>query len=377
MNWIDNDRDFASWCDEAQRHGVIGVDTEFVWTSTYYPALGLLQMAWDHDRNAIVDVLAITDTAPLRALLENGDVVKVLHEAGSDLPILRRWCGALPRRIVDTRYAAAFCGLGLTMSLNRLLTAMLGVTLPKTETRTDWLQRPLTPAQLDYATGDVDYMPELHHALLQRIAQHGNTDWFHEEMLVYEDPEFYAEPPVEDAWKRVSNIQTVEGTDLNIAIELATWREQHGRTHNLARNRMLRDEQLLLCAQRHPKSNGDLVHDAHLWPKTAERFGPYIITAIQRGLAMPARAHAEPRDFQVMDRNLVRSRVERLRKLVAKRTEPRAIAPELIGARRDFEHLVHAAERHEWPGDSRLLNGWRHELLGDTLDDLIRSNFAD
>lgn len=375
MNWIDNDHDFARWCTEAQGHDLVAVDTEFVWTQTYYPALGLLQMAWAHGHNAIVDVLSITDTTPLRLLLEHPQVTKVFHEAASDLPILHRWCGAMPRNIADTRLAAGFCGLGSSISLNSLLTSVLGISLAKSETRTDWLQRPLTPAQLAYATEDVDYMPQLYRQLQERLEQLHNTDWFLEEMLTYENMEYYAEPDIEDAWKRLGNYQLLDGRDLNIAVELATWREQHARLFDISRNRIIKDEQIILCAQKHPHTIADLVHKAQLWHKNAERYGNDILECVRRGLALPVNSYQKPVPPQI-DRRLLKSRTERLRGLVHKRAAARQIDPLLVGARRNFESLVCAAERGEWPARNRLLNGWRGQLLGEDLEQLIRSNFA-
>ena len=193
MLWIQNDESLKTYCDAAAQRPIVAVDTEFVWVKTYHPQLGLVQLSCDGGENALVDPLAITDRGPLKALLENESVVKVFHEAASDLPILRRWCGALPRNIFDTRIAAGFVGMTAKLSLKNLLNSLLGVDLAKTETRTDWLQRPLTPRQLEYAAEDVQYMPKACVLLKEKLEALGNLAFFEAEMAEYSQESYYHE----------------------------------------------------------------------------------------------------------------------------------------------------------------------------------------
>ncbi len=375
--WIDKDKVFSDWCHEAMSHDAVALDTEFVWTKTYYPALGLLQMAWDREHTALVDVLAVSDTASFAELLQSPNTTKIFHEAASDLPILRRWCGGdiLPQAVFDTRIAAGFVGLTASLSLNKLLTQVLGITLAKTETRTDWLQRPLTQAQLEYASGDVDYMPELHSALLERLRQHGNDAWFQEEMRPYTTDEYYAPIVPEDSWKRVSGSGRYTGTRLAVIAELATWRESFAARNNIARPRVITDAEICLCAEHSPRTAADLIQTVGMRPKNAERYAAPVLNAVARGLATPPgkfHSHAP----LPMESKTFKERIERIKRLVAKRSEARRIDSVLVAARKDMESLVIAAATKPWPFRHPLLTGWRRDLLGDTFEQLIRTNFA-
>jgi ribonuclease D len=136
---------------------------------------------------------ALEDLAPLARLLADADVEKVLHDAAQDLTILRRATGAEPRRVFDTQRAAGFVGLSATLSLQDLLRETIGVEIGKGEQRTDWLRRPLSPAQITYARADVRHLPEVRRRLLDRAHVRGRVAWIMEEMLRYDDPALYVE----------------------------------------------------------------------------------------------------------------------------------------------------------------------------------------
>ena len=235
--FIESDATLREFCQTAARQGRLAIDTEFVWTRTYYPELGLVQLSWDQEHSALVDALAISDPSPLREVIADPSVVKILHEAASDLPILRRWCGVMPVRVFDTRIGAGFCGLTTSVSLSGLLDSQLGVTLAKTETRTNWLQRPLSPTQLQYAAEDEAWLPLMHETLHEKIEKLGNLDWFKEEMSACEQEDYYAEPDPRESWRRVSGMGALSGVALAVLRELAAWRESTARRLNKARPR--------------------------------------------------------------------------------------------------------------------------------------------
>ena len=135
--------------------GRVAIDTELLWERTYYPRLAIVQIALSEEEWYLVDAAIPDILAPLGPLLEDVNVVKILHDAAQDLAVLRRATGRSPRSIYDTRVAAGFAGLSSTVSLGTLLLELMEVELPKTETRTDWFQRPLTQSQIDYAADDV------------------------------------------------------------------------------------------------------------------------------------------------------------------------------------------------------------------------------
>ncbi|HQL09265.1 MAG TPA: ribonuclease D [Lentisphaeria bacterium] len=373
---IADTRALTTICEEAAKQDLVAIDTEFVWTNTYHPRLGLIQLAWDEQHSHLLDVLAINDPTPLQILLDNATVTKVFHEAASDLPILRRWCGALTAPLVDTRIAAGFCGLTATMSLNRLLTSELGITLPKTETRTDWLQRPLSDAQLQYAASDVALLPKLYRTLEHKIDQLGNLPWFKEEMASYSHNGYYGETKPDECWRRVSGMGSLSGIDLAVLKSLAAWREQTAQELDKARPRVMKDEQLVVAARLHPKTLADLKKIPDYWPKLIEKFGEGVLAAVQRGLAMPQQAWPVLPGMRLPSA-VIKQRSNRILQVVQKRANERQIDPQLVAARKDAEALVFAAQAGKWPVHHQLLQGWRRELTGDVIENLVTGNFND
>ena len=171
----------------------VALDTEFVWNRTYYPKLGVIQLALADGDCYLIDPVAIADLSPLGTLLEHPEVELILHDAQQDLAILRRATGAFPRNVFDTRCAAGLANMSSTSSLAELLEQTLGVVLDKTETLTNWVRRPLSEDQLAYAIEDVRYLHEARDMLRARVEEIGRNTWLTEEMAAYDDPSLYEE----------------------------------------------------------------------------------------------------------------------------------------------------------------------------------------
>ena len=153
------------------------------------PKLALVQLGATDGTSWAVDCLLALDTAPLADLLRDAGTVKVLHDAHQDLDHLFHYTGAKPMNVFDTQLAAAFAGLPAGLSLQKLLQETVDVGLAKTETTTDWMQRPLTDAQVSYALDDVRYLGEARAELLKRADALGTRAWLEEEMARYDNPD--------------------------------------------------------------------------------------------------------------------------------------------------------------------------------------------
>ena len=154
----------------------VGLDTEFVRERTYWPQLALVQMAI-RDEILLIDTLAPGINEALRPLLSNPAVLKVMHSASEDLVALSHECGVLPAPLFDTQIAAALCGVGGGMGYQKLVQAITGVALAKGETRPDWLRRPLSDSQLEYAADDVVYLGAIHRELEARLQAQDRIGW--------------------------------------------------------------------------------------------------------------------------------------------------------------------------------------------------------
>ena len=174
-DWIDNRVSLASVMDAMQGLPRLALDTEFERVRTFWPKLALVQIALE-DRVALVDPLTWEDPALFGTALHQG-TSWLMHSASEDLVALKPLSPQMPTRLFDTQMAAALCGLGAALSYQKLVKLELDIDLPKGETRSDWLQRPLSAAQLEYAADDVLHLDALADRLGDRLEKMGRLDW--------------------------------------------------------------------------------------------------------------------------------------------------------------------------------------------------------
>lgn len=247
--WMRTTGDLEAGCAELRREGVAALDTEFVWMRTYRAEMGIVQLAGRGGEGGAFDCRAGADPGALAELLEDAGTVKVLHDSMQDLWHLRHFCGGQARNVFDTRLAAGFCGLGGGLSLAKLVLALTGVELPKSETRTDWTQRPLSEAQLAYAMDDVKYLGRMREMLLARAEERGTVGWLAEEMAEHETDDTFSDTVPEEAWRRVKGIGRMGRRELAALRELAAARERTAMEWNLPRAWLGEDGSLLEMAR--------------------------------------------------------------------------------------------------------------------------------
>ena len=341
----------------------VALDTEFVWNRTYYPKLGVIQLALASDDCYLIDSVAIEDLSPLGALLEHPAVELILHDAQQDLAILRRVTGSFPRNVFDTRCAAGLANMSSTTSLADLLEQTLGVVLDKSETLTNWVRRPLSEDQLAYAIEDVRYLHEVRDVLRTHVEEIGRGTWLAEETAAYDDPQLYEERDPREQFTRIKGMGRASPRELAILRELAAWREEEARRRDRPRNHVLTDEILVLLARRKPQSLEEL---GQLRALGKHRYDRYLLDPIRRGLAVPdaecpPRAHRPQLDKEIVERKLAQS-MDYLRR----QSDAARIDAPFVAARAEVRNLVIDAIAAT-PEDHRLLRGWRRDFIGEAL----------
>ena len=361
---IDNEQSLAERLDEARRLGYAAIDVEMVWERTFYPALGVIQLGFSRDACHLVDAVALESRlAPLAEML-SGPTVKILHDALQDLTVLRMATGASPRSIFDTRIAAGFAGLAHTISLRDLLKELFGVELEKTETRTDWLRRPLSATQTGYAEDDVRYLVDAREELVRRARAAGVEDWLQEEMAGLEDAALYEERDPREAFRRVKGYGKLVGQELAVLREVAAWREAAARELDRPRGQVASDKLLLLLAHRQPSEVEDLREIRSLRRHLASR-GEAILRAVRAGLDL------EPGDWpsgppRIRHGRDVEMRCRAASDRVEERASARGIDPGLVATRGEVRSLVREGPEKE-AQSNRLAGGWRWELVGEEV----------
>ena len=366
IHWIRDNASLAQHCASWRNLPFVAVDTEFMRVDTFYPIAGLLQVS-EGERAYLIDPLLINDWAPFAALLQDPAVVKVLHACSEDLEVFLRLTGSLPVALFDTQLAAAYLNLGFSMGYSRLVQAVLNIELPKGETRSDWLQRPLTETQVSYAAEDVLHLAEVYNLLQQQLSAEKNA-W-----VLEDGAELVAnlgrEIAPEDAYREAKLAWKLSRAQLAVLRELCAWREREARARNQPRNRIIREHSLWPLARTQPDNLVALARIDDMHPKTVRQDGEFLLQLIKRAAAMPPQdwpeALPEPLPLEAS------SLLKKLRAIGQREGERLNIAPELMLRKKTLEALLKTG----YPNGSYQLpdslRGWRRELMGQALLDCL------
>ena len=238
----------ATWRDSSY----LAMDTEFIRTSTFFPRVGLIQLNAGAG-NYLIDPLRISNWDSFRELMSNKAITKIFHSCSEDLQVFMTAMQLLPEPVFDTQIAAAFLNQGFGNSYQSLVLNMLGIDLPKGETRSDWLQRPLAEKQCHYAAQDVAYLPEIYQQLHGALCETGRLEWFTEEcnsLLALYRKELSSD--FADYYLAIRGAWQLDGRQLNILKYLAQWREHRARKRDKPRNWIIKDKSLLDIARLAP-----------------------------------------------------------------------------------------------------------------------------
>lgn len=366
IHWILDDASLAEHCAAWQALPFVALDTEFMRVDTFYPIAGLLQVSGG-DGAYLIDPLRISDWRPFAALLEAPSVVKVLHSCSEDLEVFLRLTGSLPAPLFDTQLAAGYLNLGFSMGYSRLVQALLDIELPKGETRSDWLQRPLSELQVRYAAEDVLHLVEVYRALMARLAPQ-KVEW-----ILEDGAELVAnlgrEIAPEDAWREAKLAWKLSRQQQAVLRALCAWREREARARNQPRNRILREHSLWPLARTQPDNLVTLARIEDMHPKTVRQDGETLLQLIRDAAALPPEQWPEalPEPLPIEASALLK----KLRVIGQQEGERLDIVPELMLRKKTLEALLKTGFPH---GPYQLpdsLRGWRRELMGQALLDCL------
>lgn len=360
--YVDTGADLADFVAALARADWFAIDTEFLRERTYYPKLCLIQIATP-DLIGCIDPLAIDDLSPLYAVLNDARITKVMHACSQDLEILYQLTGQVPAPLFDTQLAAPLLGYPEQIGYANLVQEMLGVSLEKGHSRTDWSARPLDVKQIEYALDDVRYLVPLYRKIRERLDAAGRTRWLDDDFRRYSAVERYRPVP-EDAWRRIKGIDRLRSASLAVLQALAEWREKTAQQKDRPRNWILRDDLLLEIARRRPVTVEALQGIRDFPERTLRTHGAelaaLIADAAQRKPApLPeGERPGKPTSAQEAVADLLAAYLGVL-------AERNAINPASLASRKQLLALVRG-ER-----DVPLLQGWRNELAGKELSALL------
>lgn len=367
MIWelLESDDDLADMLADAAGRTAVAVDTEFMRRSTFYPQAALLQLCFE-DTAWLIDPLGIDDLSPIIDLMEDRSMIKILHSGSEDLEVFQDWLGVLPQPLFDTQKAAAMVGRGFGMGYRALVQDFEGVDLPKGETRSDWLQRPLTDSQCDYAALDVIHLLSVWQTLDAECAAQGKREW------VLED----GRDAVANAlgatgsshYKRIKSAWKLSARQLGALAAVSDWRERTARQKNKPRNWIIDDKACLQLAQHDPRNLSELRGSIDLPPPAVTRHGGEILEILSQQRALPDEDMPEMlgKPLAAEERNLVKV----LKKAVAGIALEQSMTPEILLSGKDYEMLIREAQG-ERVTPPLAWDGWRNELVITPLRKLL------
>jgi ribonuclease D len=355
----------------SREDGRLGIDTEFMPEGRYRPLLCLVQVSVGEEV-VVLDPLGgdLGDPAPLAAVLADPAVEVVLHAGRQDVAILRRVWSTTFVNVFDTQVAAGFAGFSAQAGYTGLLHDVLKIRLAKSASFTRWDARPLTPEQVRYAREDVEHLLPLADELQRRLTERGRLEWAREECRVIADATDERAP--EDAWRRLPRVSGLDARSRAVARELAAWRERTAAAEDRPVGSVVRDPTLVELAKRAPSNAKELGQIRGAGPDVVRRRAREILAAVERGRDAPP-IRLDESDRLATD-SIDGPTIALAEALVRARAHEAGLAYELIAARADLAPIVVAARRGKPEPDVRTLRGWRRELVGAELLELLAGN---
>lgn len=368
---ITDTSDLEKLCSRLATADFIAVDTEFMRENSYWSDLCLIQIATPKEAAAIDPKAPGIDLKPLLDLMvDNHDVLKVLHAGAQDIEIIYNLTGKTPFPLFDTQVAAMALGLGEQIGYSSLVESYLGHQVDKGARFTDWGRRPLDTRQLDYAISDVTHLAALFPKMLDRLRKTGRGAWLDEEMHRLSLPETYASDP-DNVWRKL-RLPNRKPETLGRLKALAAWREREAQSKDIPRGRIIKDDTLGDLALSPPRSQADLGRVRGLSASWATNdIGKRLMDTLKSAAPLPADEMPQRENGRPSMGKETALIADLLKLLLKIRSKEADVAAKLI-ARSDDLEMIAAGQREGLP----MLEGWRRDVFGSDALDLVEGRLA-
>jgi ribonuclease D len=365
---ISYQEDFLELCDHITQCGIVSFDSEFISDIGYRPQLGLLQFATP-ERCVAVDPLAIPSLSAWWDIMVDDHTTVIVHGGQAEVRFCIQLSGRIPRKLVDIQIAEGLRGRSYPLSYNTIVERVLGTVITNSQTRTDWLRRPLSPEQIEYALEDVSYVQQVWERQRQWLESNGRLSWATSEFdrMCTEILEEEQTAP----WERISGIHKLPRRELAVAQRLAQWREEEAAFRNRPARRVLRDDLLIDLARRRPKTVQQALATRDLnRPEYRKRLDDIVAVIEEAGKIpdekLPRRMRS--RDDASSDDQIISRLLALALGNVCAELE---IAQSLVGTNKDLTELVKFVRTSDSSEAPRLLTGWRGEICGELLKKVL------
>lgn len=365
VKWVDNQKEFNSIVQSWVNVKYLAIDTEFERRTTYYPILALLQI-FDGESVYLLDPLKVECTDTFRSICENANIIKIMHSAKEDLEVFFYSWNCQFNGLFDTQVAYAFDSGEISVGYAALVEQLCDEQLSKEETQSNWLARPLSKTQLEYAAKDVIYLPDLYQKLNAKLELKPYLKWFQ-----YECDEMcnhvLHQPDYQSDYRQAKEVWRLDGEQLGVFKLLYQWREETAIKENRTRNHIIRDAQLVQLAGLMPQTKSDFYKIKDLHPKSIRLYSEAMIGIIEHFKntnSTPLIPVPNPRDLPYF--NQLSHSFSKVVEEVAKNNQISAnvLASKRLTRKLTFSYLA----KEEFPS---LWSGWRATLLKPQFDQIF------
>lgn len=369
---ITTQQGLSDLCRELTDARRIAFDTEFVSEDTYRPELCLIQVATDTGL-AVIDPYPVGDTTEFWKAIARVGHETVVHAGREEVSFCLDATGDAPANLFDVQLAAGLVGLEYPAGYGSLMSKLLGKTVHKRETRTDWRRRPLTAHQIEYALDDVRDLAALRDTLYERLERLGRLDWLRDETAAWLD-ELRAFRS-RDRWRRVAGSSNLSGRDLAVVREIWRWREREAERRNWPPRRILRDDLIVELAKRRTADPKQIRAVRGMERGDLQRILPGLCEAIQTGMEastadLPRAARRESNPHLNMVAQFLSSALTSI-------CRSAQVAPNIVGTAQDVRDFIdYRLGERDLDGLPALAQGWRAEVVGHLLDELLAGKTA-
>ncbi|MES2624209.1 MAG: ribonuclease D [Pseudomonadota bacterium] len=373
---VDSDAGLAECCERWQYEQALALDTEFMRVSTFYPKVGLIQIA-DEKLITLIDPLQINNWQPFADLMLAPNLVKIFHSCSEDLLVFFSFLKLLPFPVFDTQIAGAMLNEGVSLSYQNLVKKEFDIELPKAETRSDWLQRPLTIEQLDYAALDVAFLYRTWQAQTKALQALGREQWLKEDCArVLQQYECEFTEDFSDYYLNFKSGWQLGPQQLLTLKMLAEWREQRARKRDKPRSWIIKDNALFAMATDMVTTKGQLATIEEVSDNFIRYEGGLVIDIIRE--ASTAADDQCPAPISRPLTSAQKTRLKNAQEVIEAKAVAMNIPPEILGRKRTLLALLYALQHHKDEGGNEALHlpdelrGWRGPVLLDDLTQVLQ-----
>lgn len=356
MSLLTNSREIYNLCNKLKNEKFICIDTEFIREKYYYPKLCLIQIGDSKGNGWAIDPLIDNiNLKPIYKLFTKEKIIKVFHSPRQDFEIIFNLTNNIPKPIFDTQSAAMACGYGDSVSYEKLVKDIIGISIDKSLRYTNWQKRPLSNQQIKYAISDVTHLSKIYLNLVKNIESKSRMEWIREEINSFYNKKLYSTKPY-NAWKKIkfntNNLKTI-----SLIREIAANREKLAQKLNIPKNKIIKDEIIVKIAKNPPKNIEAFKSlrgiNLNYMDNSTKNL---VFKSINLGLKKDNKSLIINKNKNIASRAMI----EILKIILLNAAEKNNISSLLIANREDIKNIAMGKK------NIKALKGWRYEIFGST-----------